>query len=98
MNKKYERYIDYIVNDLEIPYFINMKEMYGISEKEYEMVLSKVFNEPVTIIGDMVYNTKGNRVYYEDSERYGFWKKYEYDDQGNRIYFENSNGFIRDNR
>ena len=91
MNKKYKKYIDYIVNDIEAPYFINMRDSYGLSEKEYSLVLSKVFNEPVTIRGNYVYNTNGNRIYYEDSD--GSWHKYEYDTNGNEIYSEDSNGY-----
>ena len=91
MNKRYERYIDYIVNDLEIPYFINMKDMYGLSEKEYELVLSKIFNQPVKIRNNKVYDNRDNRIYQEYSN--GFWKKYEYDDQGKLIYSINSDGF-----
>ena len=91
MNKKYKKYIDYIVNDIEAPYFINMRDSYGLSEKEYSLVLSKVFNEPVTIRGNYVYNTNGNRIYYEDSD--GFWYKREYDTNGNEIYSEDSNGY-----
>ena len=91
MNKKYERYIDYIVNDLEIPYFINMKDMYGLSEKEYELVLSKIFDQPVIIKGDYVYNQLGDMIYYEDST--GYWEKYEYDNQGNEIYHKDSDGY-----
>ena len=90
MNKKYERYINYIVNDLEIPYFKNMKEMYGLSPDEYELVLSKVYNQPVTIKDNMVYNQLGNVIYYETS--YGHWQKKEYDDNGNLIYSKNSSG------
>ena len=44
MNKKYERYIDYIINDIKPPYIYNMREIYGLSEDEYKTVLSKVFN------------------------------------------------------
>ena len=90
MNKKYERYINYIVNDIEKPYFINMRDNYGLSEKEYELVLSKVYDQPVSIEGISVYNTNGNLNYREDSN--GDWVKYEYDEQGNVIYFETSNG------
>jgi len=108
MNKKYERYIEYIVSDIKPPYFENMKEMYGVSEKEYSLVLSKVFNQPVTIKGDYedsngriydyyrVYDTNGNKIYYENSN--GFWKKYEYDNNYNKIYYEDSNGRIYDYR
>ena len=91
MNKKYEKYINYIVNDIQPPYFINMKDNYGLSEKEYSLVLSKIYNQQVRIKGKRVYNTNGKEIYYEDSD--GYWVKQEYDTNGNRIYFENSNGF-----
>ena len=91
MNKKYERYIDYIVNDIEAPYFKNMVDMYGLSPDEYELVLSKVYNLPVTIIGNSVYDEYSNKVYYESST--GFWEKREYGNLGNIIYLENSRGF-----
>jgi hypothetical protein len=41
-------------------------------------------------------DSKGNVIYYEDSE--GYWSKGEYDSNGNVIYFENSNGYIDDRR
>ncbi len=91
MNKKYERYIEYIADDLQPPYFFNMKEMYGVSEKEYPLVLSKLFNQPVIIEGRDVYNTNGNEIYQEYSD--GFWYKKEYDSNGNEIYYENSTGY-----
>ena len=97
MNKKYERYIEYIVNDIEVPYFINMKDNYGLSPDEYKMVLSKLFNQPVTIKGgDYVYDNQGNRIYYENSD--GFWINREYDENGREIYWEDSNGVIIDRR
>ena len=91
MNTKYQRYIEYIVNDLEIPYFINMRDSYGLSPDEYELVLSKVFNQPVTIKGGYVNDIKGNRIYSENSV--GYWIKYEYDEQGNMIYIEDNTGY-----
>jgi len=91
MNKKYERYINYIIEDIKPPYFINMKDNYGLKPEEYELVLSKVYNEPVNIKGDYVYDTNGNTIYYEDSTV--FWYKREYDFKGNNLYSENSNGF-----
>ena len=90
MNKKYEKYIEYIVNDIKPPYFINMKDNYGLKDNEFEFVLSKVFNEPVSIKGRYVYNTNGNEIYYENSN--GVWSKYEYDTNGNEIYSETSDG------
>ena len=64
MNKKYERYINYIVNDIKPPYFINMRDNYGLKDNEYELVLSKVFNQPLTIKGNNVFdqNNKKNMV------------------------------------
>ena len=91
MNKKYEKYIDYIVNDIEAPYFINMKDNYGLKDDECVLVLSKIFNQPVRIKGISVYNTNGNEIYYENSN--GYWYKNEYDNQGNHIYSEDSNGY-----
>ena len=97
MNKKYERYIEFIANDLQPPYFINMSDTYGLKDSEYELVLSKVFNQPVTIRGNhRVYDVNGNQIYYEDST--GIWYKYEYDDYGYQNYYEDSYGVIRDNR
>ena len=91
MNKKYERYIEYIVSDLELPYFKNMRDNYGLRTNEYKLVLSKVFNQPVYVVSGNVVNQKGNLIYLEDDD--GFWEKREYDDQGNKIYFETSDGF-----
>jgi len=96
MNKKYQRYIEYIVNDIKPPYFINMIVQYGLRPDAYELVLSKVFNEPVNIKGNYVYDTNGNIIYREDSD--GYWYKSEYDQYGNNIYYENSDGEIIDNR
>ena len=90
MNKKYERYINYIVNDIEKPYFINMRDHYGLKDDEYELVLSKIFNQPVTIRDNRIYNSNGNVIYRENSN--GHWYKYEYDEQGNEIYYESSDG------
>ena len=90
MNKKYEKYINYIVNDIQAPYFINMRDNYGLSPDEYEMVLSKVYNLPVTIKGSYVYNTNDNTIYFENSD--GYWRKWEYDSNGKVIYSENGDG------
>ena len=91
MNKKYQRYINYIVNDIELPYFKCMRDHYGLKQDEMDLVLSKVYNESVTIKRNYVYNTNGNIIYSENS--YGYWSKYEYDTNGNNIYYEDSNGF-----
>jgi YD repeat-containing protein len=95
MKKNYERYIDYIVSDIQAPYFKNMENQYGLSPNEYGLVLPKVFNQPVIIKGRFethyVYNNQGNIIYYEDSN--GIWDKKEYDDQGKLIYYEASDGY-----
>ena len=94
MNKKYERYINYIVDELELPYFLNMRDNYGLRPDEYELVLSKVYNQPVqpvTIINNSIYNNKGKLIYSEVDN--GYWEKYEYDNQGNKIYFEDELGY-----
>ena len=90
MNKKYERYISYIVSDIELPY-IKSIEQYGLKQEEYELVLSKVFNQPVSIKDNNVHNSNGNLIYYEGSD--GYWAKREYDDNGKLIYYENSDGY-----
>ena len=89
MNKKYIKYIEYIVNDIELPY-LEYLNMYGLKQEEYGLVLSKVYNESVTIKGRSVYDSNGNNIYYEDSD--GSWYKKEYDDNGNNIYYEDSDG------
>ena len=94
MNKRYERYIEYIVNDIQAPYFINMKDSYGLRPDEYNLVLSKVFNEPVSIddgFQKRVYNKRGFEIYVEDND--GDWSKWEYDANGNEIYGETSYGY-----
>ena len=100
MNKKYERYINYIVNDIEAPYFINMKDNYGLSEKEYELVLGKIFNQPISVQlsfenplaeSNKVYSKNGKPIYYEDSD--GYWVKREYGTNSNEIYYEDSGGY-----
>ena len=91
MKKKYQRYIEYIVSDLQPPYFINMENEYGLRSDEYKLILSKVFNQPVNIKGRSVYDSNDNKIYYEVSN--GFWEKFEYDSKGNKIYYEDGNGF-----
>jgi hypothetical protein len=90
MNVKYKKYIDYIVSDIEKPYFINMRDHYGLKDNEMNMVLSKVFNQPVKIKDNDVYDINDKIIYYENSD--GDWFKKEYDTNGNEIYYEDSDG------
>jgi hypothetical protein len=91
MNKKYERYINYIVSDIEAPYLINMRDAYGLRPDEYVLVLSKVFNQPVTIRNNRVYNANGNLIYIESSD--GTWEKREYNADNQMTYREYNDGF-----
>ena len=91
MNKKYEKYINYIVNDIEAPYFKNMRDNYGLKQEEYSLVLTKLYDQSVTIKDTLVYDTNGNVTYTENSN--GYWSKREYDNNGNEIYFEDSTGY-----
>jgi YD repeat-containing protein len=91
MNKKYQKYINYIVSDIKPPYFINMEDHYGLKDNEYPLVLSKVYNQPVSIEDNhRVYDTNGNILYYEYSD--GSWEKREYNSNDNLIYYEDGNG------
>ena len=82
-----------IVNHIEMPYFKSMEE-YGLKPNEYEITLSKVFNQPVSIddgFQKRVFNKWGFGIYVEDND--GSWEKWEYDANGNEIYGENSYGY-----
>ena len=89
MNKKYIKYINYIINDIELPY-LKCLEQYGLKQGEMGLVLSKVFNQPVTIKDNSVYGSNDNEIYFEGSN--GTWIKYEYDANGNIIYYDDSYG------
>ena len=39
----------------------------------------------------VVYDEKGNVIYFEHSN--GYWSKWKYNEKGNEIYYENSNGY-----
>ncbi|MDB4335510.1 hypothetical protein N9994_00440 [bacterium] len=90
MKDKYKKYINYIAKDIELPY-IKYLNMYGLKHNEMDLVLSKIYNQPVTIKGRDVYNINSNNIYWEDST--GYWIKKEYDNNDNEIYREDSNGF-----
>ena len=91
MNTKYQKYIDYIVDDLQPPYYENMRDSYGLTEKEYPLVLSKVFKGNVTIEGISTYNSNDKRIYHEDNT--GYWEIFEYDTNGNVTYTEDISGY-----
>ncbi len=91
MKDKYKKYIDYIAKDIELPYLKSLKP-YGLKQDEMNMVLSKLFNEPVIYIKPLrgVYNKNRSNIYREMID--GSWYKREYDNNGNVIYYEDSYG------
>ena len=92
MKDKYKKYIEYIANDIQVPYLKSLKP-YGLNKDEMNMVLGIVFNQPVHYIEPMhgVYNKDKVCIYSETSN--GYWVKREYDTNGNIIYHENSDGY-----
>ena len=92
MKDKYKKYIEYIVNDIELPYLKSLN-MYGLKQDEMDLVLSKVYNQSVTIKGDYfcVYDTNGKVIYYENIN--GDWVKREYNSNGKVINYEDGNGY-----
>ena len=91
MNKKYIKYINYIVSDIEAPYFINMRDNYGLKQEEYSLIFLGIYDQPVTIKDNYVYDINGNNIYFERND--GSWAKYVYDTNGNIIYKEDSDGY-----
>ena len=90
MNNKYQKYINYIVNDIELPY-IKSLEPYGLKQDEMDLVLSKVFNQPVKFVVNRVFDIDNNEIYIEDSN--GYWVKYEFNEDGNLTYVKDSKGY-----
>jgi hypothetical protein len=87
-------YYDKIVNILEPPYFKNLITI-GISEDQWDDVLSKVYGESVKHVDYdgtrfNLHNEMGYRIYGEVIG--GRWVKYGYDINGNNTYYENSDG------
>jgi len=92
MNKKYERYIEFIVSDIKPPYYENMRDIYGLRPDEYEIVLSKVFNEPIKIINDDTVVKQGGFMVYREKDN-GFWVKKEYNADNQMTYREYNDGY-----
>jgi len=97
MNKKYIKYIEYIVSDIQKPYFHNMRDNYGLKDNEYNTNGNKIYSEnSYGYWSKYEYDSNGNNIYYETSD--GYWFKREYDKNGKEIYHEDSDGVIEDNR
>ena len=96
MNEKYQRYINYITDDLEPPYSKNMDD-YGLSDDEKKLILSKIYGKEINIrVTDGKYLTieildcLGNRLYWESPT---IWYKNKIDCKGNTTYQENNTGW-----
>ena len=85
-------YYDKLINIIEPPYFRNLEVM-GIPEDQYETIFSKLFNQPVKVGNNEIFNENGKTLYYESYQ--GEWLRREYDGNGNINYYENSNGYWR---
>jgi hypothetical protein len=90
-----KEYYDKLMNLLEKPYIHNLRSI-GISEDQWEMVFSKLFEQTIFLhnnndLGFSLFDSNYMEIYYEDSN--GYWDKKEYDDNGNVIYLEDSNGY-----
>lgn len=87
------KFVAYITNKLDsgeikAPYFKNLKEKYGLTNKEINFILSKFFGGNISLRKKEIYDENGNSIYTEPSD--GYWSKREYDKNGNMIYYETS--------
>ena len=91
MNKKYQKYINYIAKDIEPPYFKSL-DAYGLKQDGIELVLSKIFNRDVRLnpAGSCIYDEYNNCLYHESY--HNNWTLYEYDEEGNKVFVKDSNG------
>jgi|LakMenEpi03Aug12_release.lakeMendotaPanAssembly.Ray.scaffolds.fasta_scaffold272491_2 hypothetical protein len=81
-------YLDKIVNILEKPYFLEMRN-YGVDElDEQEYVLSRVYGFDIKIYESSIIQS-GKEIYFESN---GNWILYEYNSNGDTIYCKNSDG------
>ena len=85
-----EKYINKLSSILKPPYLHNLR-ITETPEHLWGRILSKVFNQEVTLIDNRIYDSNGNRIYYEESD--GYWRKREYDSNNNLIYHEEPGGF-----
>ena len=87
MNKEM---LEKVLKDIKSPYFKNMEKL-GLNNKEKKSLLSKVFNQPISIENQSIYDTNDNLIYREMVG--DLWYKKKYDKNRNQTYFENNDGF-----
>jgi hypothetical protein len=85
-----EKYVNGLSSILKPPYFYNLS-VTDTPEHLWDRILSKIFNQEVTVNNDRIYDSNNNQIYRENSD--GDWEKYEYDSNNNLIYFEDSDGY-----
>jgi hypothetical protein len=86
-------YFEKILSLLEEPYFHNLRSI-GVDERYYHEILSKLYNDNITIIDfnhiNRINDNNGNEVYIEYPD--GYWRKLKYNTKIYTIYYENSEG------
>ena len=92
MKDKYKKYIEYIVNDIELPY-IKYLNHYGLKQEEINLVLSTIFNQPVRLFGNSIIGEQEKIIYSESIK--GYWEIKEHSKEGHLILWKNSYGTIR---
>jgi hypothetical protein len=107
---RHYRMLDKISDHVEIPYVQQMKDKYGVTDKESQKyILKQIYGNDINFLDKnndfgIIHNIRdtvnpnfaGKLLYIEDST--GWWRKFEYDDRGKEIYREDSNGNILDSR
>ena len=102
---RHYRMLDKISDHVEIPYVQQMKDKYGVTDKESQKyILKQIYGNDINFLDKnndfgIIHNIRdtvnpnfaGKLLYIEDST--GWWRKFEYDDKGNQIYFEKSTGY-----
>ena len=71
---------------------LGKKEDLKLYNKEGLLIYEYIqFDDAFDIWDKYIYNDKGNRTSYENSN--GYWTKYTYNDNGQITSYENSNGY-----
>jgi hypothetical protein len=99
---RHYRILDIVSDHVQLPYFDSMEGLTIDDRGDQLYVMKKILGNDIRFEyavpswegfdeGTMIYDNKGNELYWEDSSD-GYWMKQEYDDNGNRVYWENYHG------